>query len=520
MTDWKLIWNDFCDDVAKSVKKNDVERYFEKNIAKELLSACGWGKYSGLMEQYTIGFATTSGKADFALVPNKDSNPDVIIELKRPKNKKRDIYTTQLHDYMKQKECDFGILMLGTQMEVYYREHSVFELIDVIKYEHDNESAHYLIDLLTRDNFTTERVRDYCHDRVVVNKKIDYWSSSEGVKRMKEMAALADDDLTGKQRELLKSSLHLAITRQAGKTKEVPAPVLTPGYNPNVPFEEKNGPQATWLICYDKNAFEVSKCFDEQGQVFWKHKSTLKKVKTGDIAYLYSNSPDSCIRYKVEITDSQLPYSPVMDVEDKYSKTGEYNSSDKSLKFFIVKALGKTTSKALTLTAMQKQKLVGGRLTATNLSQEAYRSLLTYIEDHFYDNDEVLIPPTKVNKAMPKGKGIVFTQELKKAGGHCKMTYYREEKKFVINKGGDILENSSESSCPKAMIEFREQIKADKTLSRKEGKLYKLLEDIVIPQSCSTPSGASQFCWGTSRPGPDDWKDESGKSYPTKWWKE
>lgn len=357
MTDWKLIWNEFCDDVAKSVKKNDVERYFEKNIAKELLSACGWGKYSGLMEQYTIGFATTSGKADFALVQNKDTNPDVIIELKRPKNKKRDKYTTQLHDYMKQKECDFGILMLGTQMEVYYREHSVFELIDVIKYEHDNESAHYLIDLLTRDNFTTERVRDYCHDRLVVNKKIDYWSSSEGVERMKGMIALADEDLTEKQKELLISSLHLAITRQAGKTKEK-----------------------------------------------------------------------------------------------------------------------------------------------------------DYIEQHFDDGDEM--------QEMPNGEGMVFTQELKKAGGRCMMTYYRKEKKYVINKGSDILEKSSESSCPKAMIEFREQIKADETLSRKEGKLYKLLEDIVIPQNCSTPSGASQFCWGTSRPGPDDWKDENGKSYPTKWWKE
>ena len=90
MTDWKLIWNEFCDDVAKSVRKGDIERYFEKNIAKELLSACGWGKYSGLMEQFEIGFATTSGKADFALAVNKDSKPDAIIELKRPKNKKKD----------------------------------------------------------------------------------------------------------------------------------------------------------------------------------------------------------------------------------------------------------------------------------------------------------------------------------------------------------------------------------------------------------------------------------------------
>ena len=227
MNDWKFIWNDFCDDVAKSVKKGDVERYFEKSIAKELLSACGWGKYSGLMEQYEIGFATTSGKADFAIVISKDSTPDVIIELKRPKNKKRDKYTKQLHDYMKQGECDFGILMLGTQMEVYYREHSRIELVDIIKYEHDNESAHYLIDLLTRENFTIDKVKEYCQDRSVINLKLDYWSSSEGIKRIKEMMALADNDLTDKQKAIFTSSLHLAITRQTAKIDDA-APIEGP----------------------------------------------------------------------------------------------------------------------------------------------------------------------------------------------------------------------------------------------------------------------------------------------------
>lgn len=220
MNDWKFIWNEFCDDVAKSVKKEDVERYFEKNIAKELLSACGWGKYSGLMEQYEIGFATTSGKADFAIVLSKDSTPDVIIELKRPKNKKKDKYTKQLHDYMKQGECDFGILMLGNQMEVYYRKQSKIELIDVIKYEHDNESAHYLIDLLTRENFTIDKVEEYCRDRSVINQKLDYWSSLEGVERMKEMIAMADNDLTESQKNILKFSLHLSITRQTARITE------------------------------------------------------------------------------------------------------------------------------------------------------------------------------------------------------------------------------------------------------------------------------------------------------------
>ena len=220
MTDWKFIWNEFCDDVAKSVKKGDMERYFEKNIAKELLSACGWNKYSGLIEQYEIGVATTNIYADFALVPAKDSKPDVIIELKRPKNKKRDKYTKQLHDYMRQKECNYGILMLGTQMEVYHRVNSTYELVDAIKYEHNNEAAHYLIDLLTRDNFKVERIQEYCLDRTIVNKKLNYWSSEEGVNRMKEMIALAENDLSLKQREIFLSSIHLSITRQTEKIVE------------------------------------------------------------------------------------------------------------------------------------------------------------------------------------------------------------------------------------------------------------------------------------------------------------
>ena len=220
MTDWKLIWNDFCDDVAKSVRKNDIERYFEKNIAKELLSACGWGKYSGLMEQYEIAFATTSGKADFALIVDKDSHSDVIIELKRPKNKKKDKYTKQLHDYMKQGECDFGILMLGSQMEIYNRRHSSIQLVDIIKYEHDNEAAHYLIDLLARDKFSIDKVSEYCCDKLAVNHKIDYWSSPEGIKRMKKMIASADGDLSPQQQNILISSMYLSITRQTAKSTE------------------------------------------------------------------------------------------------------------------------------------------------------------------------------------------------------------------------------------------------------------------------------------------------------------
>ena len=33
MDDWKIIWNSFCDEVAASVQKNNLEKVFEEDIA-------------------------------------------------------------------------------------------------------------------------------------------------------------------------------------------------------------------------------------------------------------------------------------------------------------------------------------------------------------------------------------------------------------------------------------------------------------------------------------------------------
>ena len=42
MNDWKIIWNNFCDEVAVSARKNNLEKVFEKGIAKEFFQALEW----------------------------------------------------------------------------------------------------------------------------------------------------------------------------------------------------------------------------------------------------------------------------------------------------------------------------------------------------------------------------------------------------------------------------------------------------------------------------------------------
>ena len=98
------------------------------------------------------------------------------------------------------------------------------------------------------------------------------------------------------------------------------------------------------------------------------------------------------------------------------------------------------------------------------------------------------------------------------------MTYYPESKKYVVNKGSNLLDTSNDS-CGRGAYDLREEVKKDASLCRKDGELYTLLSDIVMPPNLSSPTGASKFCWGTSRPGPKDWQDKDGKTYPSEWWK-
>lgn len=141
-------------------------------------------------------------------------------------------------------------------------------------------------------------------------------------------------------------------------------------------------PNRIWLICYDKTHFDVEGCFKKYGQIYWTHRGSKVNVQKGDIAYLYSNSPESAIRFKVEIVDSQMPYSHEMDVEDEFAQ-GETNSDDHGEKFFLVRPLAETHSPALTLPVLQSKGLMGKRAATTILSNEGFKKLREYIEKNF-----------------------------------------------------------------------------------------------------------------------------------------
>lgn len=179
------IWNNFCNDVASCKRRKQKEIDFEKGPIKDFLTSLGWTKYgnSRLVEQYPIVFATATHYADFALFLSDNDKPEMIIELKRPINKKRGKDTNQLEDYMTKMECSYGLLV-GERLELYYIDYGkskrVPTLILSIEFLIDNKDAKCLMDLMKKDSYDSDKMRSFCQEQIELNDVANYWKSEEG----------------------------------------------------------------------------------------------------------------------------------------------------------------------------------------------------------------------------------------------------------------------------------------------------------------------------------------------------
>ena len=130
----------------------------------------------------------------------------------------------------------------------------------------------------------------------------------------------------------------------------------------------------------------------------------LQNVQKGDVAYLYSSSPESAIRFKAEVVESQIPYSPAVDEGDEFAKSASNDIDYSDKLFFLVRPIADTNSQALKHEVMMNQKLMGKRPSTTKLSKEEFKSLRQYIEQHFDDAapTEKPVAPAPAQKAKPK----------------------------------------------------------------------------------------------------------------------
>lgn len=390
MDDWKIIWNSFCDEVAASVQKNNLEKVFEEDIARDFFTTLGWNRFKKeLKEQHPVKFATATHRADFALFTLGKDSPEVIIELKRPKKKKEDKDANQLIDYMRQEACSYGILLLGNKLEIYYIDYSTPKheatLVEAIKYQHDSEAAHQLMEVLNRSDYSSAKMLEFCHKRVKVNKSVEYWCSEDGKTEILNMI-VERSQLPEHLLETLRSTLVVEVKRKDGLTPVAPQPVTVVPVEPtkaNSPKTKVGGKRApkVWMISASAKYFDHRRCFEELGHIYWKQYNNLQ---VGDTGYIYFSKPQQQIVFKFEIIACDLPYTPDYDAEKKYYKNVEdFEKAKEHNRYYLIKKIGESTSGKLTLGNMMQNGLKQAPLGALNLSDESFEQLLAYIEKNF-----------------------------------------------------------------------------------------------------------------------------------------
>ena len=388
MNDWKIIWNSFCDEVATSVQKNNSEKVFEEDIARELFRALDWYRLNkGLIEQYPIKFATATHRADFALfAPGKDT-PEIIVELKRPKKKKEEKDANQLIDYMRQEACSYGILLLGSKLEIYYIDYSTPKheatLVETIKYQHDNDAARQFMEVLYRGEYSPAKLLEYCHKRVKINKTVEYWCSPDGKTEIMDMI-LERCELPEHLLETLRSTLLVEVKRIDGLNPVAAQKIdITSSITPTT-AKTKNDtarPPKVWMIPASPKFFNHEASFNDLGKIYWKQ---YFKFQKGDIGYIYYSAPYKRVTFKFEVIDNDVAYCPEYELEKKYYKNPEdYEKAVEHNRFFVIKRIGEHTSNKLTLENMKKHGLKWAPQGALNLSDKSFEELLKYIEENF-----------------------------------------------------------------------------------------------------------------------------------------
>lgn len=136
-----------------------------------------------------------------------------------------------------------------------------------------------------------------------------------------------------------------------------------------------------WLIPSSSKFFDLEGCFKKYGEVYWTQRYNFKK---GDTGYIYSALPDSAIKYKFEVLESELKYSPDMDFDQEFHTTPvDFEESKKHNRFVRLKFTGKTSSDRLTFAHLLNKGLNGALRGAITLSHPDYKNLKEYIETYF-----------------------------------------------------------------------------------------------------------------------------------------
>ena len=223
----------------------------------------------------------------------------------------------------------------------------IFATMKTVKYNEAEKLVHRYI-----ERFTNLRIRN--------NREFFNVQPEEALEIFREVATLRDDAVI---EEVYKTGLTCATETE--RKREV----------------RKAGENRVWLIPYNKKFFDLKRCFDKIGEVYW---TQHFHFQAGDTGYIYGAAPESAIRFSFKVKEADMPYDPIMDQDDEYVKGDGPSNYDVSERLFAHLILtGETNSKRLSLANLLDRGLKGAPMGAVNLSKKELEELRKYVEENF-----------------------------------------------------------------------------------------------------------------------------------------
>ncbi|MCR5036221.1 MAG: GIY-YIG nuclease family protein [Bacteroidales bacterium] len=224
----------------------------------------------------------------------------------------------------------------------------IFATMKTCKYDKAEKLIHSSI-----ERFTNLRVRK--------NREFFKVKPEEALAIFKEIAEVIDD-------AEIEETYKKAMMKDEG-TKD-----------PSLTSTRKDG-KRVWLIPSNSKYFDVKGCFDKYGYVYWSQHFNFQK---GDTGYIYSSSPDSAIRFKFDIVETDVLYNDDMGKEiEFYVDPKDMEVAKRFNRFAKLKLTGETNTSRLSLINLIDNGLRMAPRGALNLSFKDYAELKKYIEENF-----------------------------------------------------------------------------------------------------------------------------------------
>lgn len=137
----------------------------------------------------------------------------------------------------------------------------------------------------------------------------------------------------------------------------------------------------SWLLPANRKFFDIDTCLSKYNEVYW---TQNYKIQKGDVVYIYSSSPDSCVKYKLSVEAHDLQSNDEFEREKEfYIDEKDFELAKKRNRFVKLRLLAQSHAQQMSLPHLLENGLSMAPRGGVNLSNNGSQTLLKYIESNF-----------------------------------------------------------------------------------------------------------------------------------------